>query len=109
MKLVLPVTKHTILIFFSEILNLEVHLNCCIGLKLRAILLNGWILPTDGVALGKVCPAACGAGLFLEEFYLETSSFKRTRGVQVVLQQKQETVVDVILCMILTIFICMYQ
>ena len=28
-------------------------------------LLNGWILPTGGVALGRVCPAACAAGLFI--------------------------------------------
>ena len=31
---------------FSEILNLEGHLNRCIGSKVMAILLNGWILPT---------------------------------------------------------------
>ena len=29
-----------------------------------AILLNGWILPTGGVASGRVCPAAWAAGLF---------------------------------------------
>ena len=33
-----------------------------------AILLNGWILPTGGVASGKVCPAACAAGFFLTFF-----------------------------------------
>ena len=37
----------------SEILNLEV----------TAILLNGLILPTGGVASGGVCPAACAADL----------------------------------------------
>ena len=26
---------------------------------------NGWILPTGGVASGRVCPAACAAGLFI--------------------------------------------
>ena len=31
---------------FSEISNLEGHLNCCISSKVRALLLNGWILPT---------------------------------------------------------------
>ena len=35
---------------FSEILNLEGHQNRCIGSKVTAILMNGWILPTDGVA-----------------------------------------------------------
>ena len=33
-----------------EILNLEDHLNHYIGSKVTAILLNGWILPTGGVA-----------------------------------------------------------
>ena len=38
---------------FSEILSLEGILNiCCIGSKVTAILLTGWILPTGGVALG---------------------------------------------------------
>ena len=45
---------------FSEILN------CCIGSRVTAILLNGWILPTGGVGLGRVCPAACSAGMFLK-------------------------------------------
>ena len=36
-----PVTKLTIL---TENLNLEGHLNCCIGSKVTTILLNGWIL-----------------------------------------------------------------
>ena len=49
---------------FLEILNLEGHLNCCIGSKVTGILLNGWILPTGGVVLGMVCPAACTAGVF---------------------------------------------
>ena len=48
----------------SGILNLEGHLNRCIGLKVMAILLNGWIFPTGGVASGRICPAACAAGLF---------------------------------------------
>ena len=34
---------------FSDILNLE-HQNRCIGSKVTAILLNGWILPTGGAA-----------------------------------------------------------
>ena len=49
---------------YSEILNLEEHLYRCIGSKVTAILLNGWILPTGGVASGRVCPTACAAGLF---------------------------------------------
>ena len=36
------------------------HINCCIGLKVTAI------LPTGGVASERVCPAACAAGLDLE-------------------------------------------
>ena len=58
LKIVLPVIKQTILTFFLEILNLEGHKNCCIGSKVTAILLNGLILPTGGVAFGRVCPAA---------------------------------------------------
>ena len=48
----------------SEILNLKGHLNCSIGSKVTTILLNGWILPTGGVASGRVCSAACAASLF---------------------------------------------
>ena len=36
-----------------------------IGSKVTAILLNGLILPTGGVASGRVCPAAYAACLFL--------------------------------------------
>ena len=38
-----------------DILNPEGHQSCCIGSKVTAILLNEWILPTGGVALGRVC------------------------------------------------------
>ena len=41
--------------FFFEIQNLVGHSNCCIGSKVTMILLNGWILSTGGVALGRVC------------------------------------------------------
>ena len=46
--MVLPVIKQTILTFFSDILNPEGHQNRCINLKVTAILLNAWILPTGG-------------------------------------------------------------
>ena len=59
--MVLPVVKENLLTFFLEILNLEEHLNLCIGSQVTAILLNGGIFPTDGFALGRVCPAACAA------------------------------------------------
>ena len=62
--MVLPVIKETMLTFFLEILNLEMHLNRCIGSKVTALLLNVWILPTGGVASGRVYLAACAAGLF---------------------------------------------
>ena len=39
---------------FSEILNPEGHQNCCIVSKVTTILLNGGILPTGGVASGRV-------------------------------------------------------
>ena len=52
----LPVKKNNYIdIFFLEILNLEGHQNRRIGSKVKAILLNGWILPNGGVAPGRVC------------------------------------------------------
>ena len=39
----------------KEIQNLEGHLNLFIGSKVTAILVNGGILPTSGVASGRVC------------------------------------------------------
>ena len=54
---------------FPEVLCLEGHLNCYIGSKVTAILLNGWILPTSGAASGRVCPEACAAGLFLHIYF----------------------------------------
>ena len=50
--MVLPIIKK---LLFSEILNLEVHQNRRIGSKITAILLSGWILPSGGVSLGRVC------------------------------------------------------
>ena len=41
--------------FFVEILNIEGHVNCVIGLKVIAILVNRRILPSCGVALERVC------------------------------------------------------
>jgi len=55
LKMVLPVIKQTILTFFQKILNLEGHQNRCIHSKVTGILMNGWILPTGGVASGGVC------------------------------------------------------
>ena len=60
-----PSHKTNYIDIFSEIQNLEEHQNRCIGSKVTAILLNGWILPTSVVASGRVCPGACAAGLFL--------------------------------------------
>ena len=53
----------------SEILNLEGHLNCCIGSKVSAILMNGWILITGGVASGRVYNADCAAGLLFSSVF----------------------------------------
>ena len=43
----------------------KVHLSQFFGSKVTVILVNGGILPRGGVALGRVCPAACAAGLLL--------------------------------------------
>ena len=50
---------------FKENLKLNGHLNRFIGSKVTAICVNGGILPRGGVASGRVCPAACAAGLFM--------------------------------------------
>ena len=79
--MVLPVIKQTI---STEILNLEGHLNHCIGSKVTAILLNGWILPTGGVASGRVCHAAYAAGVFMFIHHLNinpTSPFRYIEGL----------------------------
>ena len=47
------------------------HLNRCIGSKVTVILLNVWILPNGGVALGRVCTAACAAGLLKTDLRLQ--------------------------------------
>ena len=69
--MVLPVIKQTML---TEILNIEEHPNRCIVSKVTAIWLNGWILPTGGVASGSVCPAACAAGR------LSTGHMQKNKG-----------------------------
>ena len=49
----------------KEILNLEGYLNCFIGSKVMAILVNGEILPSGGVALGRVCSCSLRSRLVL--------------------------------------------
>ena len=44
-----------------EILNHKRHKNRWIGSKVKTILLNGWILPTGGGVLGRVCACSRGA------------------------------------------------
>ena len=41
--------------FFKEILNLKGYLNCSLGSKGMAILVNGKILPRGGVESGRIC------------------------------------------------------
>ena len=54
-KIVFSDIKQTILASKSKLLY---------WFKSMAIFLNGQILPTGGVASGRVCAAACAAGLF---------------------------------------------
>ena len=49
----------------KEILNLEGYLNRFIGSKVMAILVNGEILPSGGVALGRVCSCSLRSRLVL--------------------------------------------
>ena len=49
----------------KNFLNPKGHQNPISGSKVTAILLKGWILPIGGASAGRVCPAACAAGLFL--------------------------------------------
>ena len=51
---------------FKEILNFKEHQNHCIGSKATAICLNGWILPTGGVATGRVCACSLPSRLVKE-------------------------------------------
>ena len=61
---------------FLEILNHEEHQNLCIGSKITAILLNGWILPTGGASSGRVC--ACSLRSRLVNTY---KYFLRTKQI----------------------------
>ena len=76
LKMVLLGIKQTILTFFLEILDLEGHQNRCIGSKVTAIFLNGWILPTGGVE--GSAPAACAAGLFRAFLQFVTGVLQQT-------------------------------
>ena len=68
--------------FFTENLNLKGYLNRFIGPQVTAILVNGGILPSVGVASGRVCPAACAAGLLKQgkpfpwHLYVNLDDFK---------------------------------
>ena len=64
--MVLSVIKLTIFKFL-EILNLEGHLNCFIGLKVTAILVNRVILPSCGVASERVCACSLRSRLVLPQ------------------------------------------
>ena len=63
----------------SDILNPEGHQNLCIGSKVTVILLNGWILPTVGASLGRVCACILRSRLvfvvlYMRQHYLKTIS-----------------------------------
>ena len=74
-KMVLLVIKQIILTFISDILNSEGHHNSCVGSKVMAILINGWILPTGGAASGRVC--ACRLRSRLVQIYPSFDNCKR--------------------------------
>ena len=59
---------------FSEILNLEGHQNLCIGSKVTAILMNGWILLLVELHWEGSASAACAAGFIF--YFLIFFGFK---------------------------------
>ena len=54
---------------FLDNLNLDGHLNCFIGSKVTAILVNGGILPMGGVAVGRVCTCSLHSSLVFVIFF----------------------------------------
>ena len=62
--------KDGALIYFYKILNLEVHQNCFIGLKVTVILMNGGILSSGGVASGRVCPCSLRNRLVYHSYHI---------------------------------------
>ena len=50
--------------------NLDGHQNHCIGSKVTAILMNGWILPTGGASWGRFC--VCSLRSRLVSLFLNT-------------------------------------
>ena len=59
---------------FKEIQNLEGHQNCITGSKVKAFLLNGWILTIGGASemMGLLLQPAQQACFLLETSYLHS-------------------------------------
>ena len=51
-----------------QFLSLEGHLNCVICSKVTAILVNGEVLPSGGVASGRVCACSLCSRLVLKTY-----------------------------------------
>ena len=63
----------------SKIINLEGHLNCIIGSKGTAILVDGgFCLPVE-LHLERSAPAVCAAGLIYQTLFRQLISLKNTR------------------------------
>ena len=61
-------------IIFQENINPEGHLNRSIGSKAMAILVNRGVLPSGGVALGRVCACSLRSSLVFKLQLTETLS-----------------------------------
>ena len=74
--------------FVQNIRNLEGHLNRFVGSKVTAILVNGGILPSGGVALGRVCACSLRSRLVLKipQEYISYSKYLLSfeKSVQIV-------------------------
>ena len=53
----------------KEILNPEGYLNCLIGSKVTAILVNGGVLPSGGASLGRVCVCSMRSRLVIRALH----------------------------------------
>ena len=70
----------------SEIISLEGHQNRCIGSKVTANLLNGWILPTGGASSGLVCACSVRTKLVSNTIYIVSQFIAESHKLNALIQ-----------------------